>query len=551
MNPIIESLVKFADQAGLELLVWSWQALVLLGCVWAGLKMFGLKMPSLRQQIWMIGMLAVLTLPLWPRLLPKSTLTQEQPWKSTALSYVAELPRLVIIPAADTGNLPVTEHVAGAAAPKKHWLSRILPGAFCLWIAGAVFALLGSARGYRRLRRARRHTSPTAPEELGVALGLPQSVSLSLSAEVRSPVLVGLWHPVILLPEDLVEWTSVEEREAMIAHELAHVARRDHYTNLLPITLKVIFFFHPLVRYGCRQFCLEREMACDDRVIGHGADAGMYAESLVKAAERSVKGKLNDLASYSLRQPAFFTSKQALERRIEMVLNTDRVRVLARGWRYLILPAVLIVTLAGVLVNSRPTTAQQLQKQLDNRAASLQKAPEDAKAQPKVIWRQVSGKDRKRDEPPPPPPPPPKHTRSTQPLNGSGIVGKILEEDPNDRNIVLALLRESGDAAIRRDTSFFERVLADDYEYIGPSGQVSSKAEDIATIKHQKVKITKVDIDNLRLKGEGNSMVATFLHTAYYEDDGQEKNLQFRTTVNFLKRQGGWQIVGWHQSLKP
>jgi bla regulator protein blaR1 len=91
------------------------------------------------------------------------------------------------------------------------------------------------------------------------------------------------WHPVILLPEDLVEWTSMEEREAMIAHELAHVARFDHYTNLLPIALKVIFFFHPLVRYACRQFCLERDMAYDDRVIGQGADATIYAESLVKA----------------------------------------------------------------------------------------------------------------------------------------------------------------------------------------------------------------------------------------------------------------------------
>jgi beta-lactamase regulating signal transducer with metallopeptidase domain/ketosteroid isomerase-like protein len=577
MNLSIGSLLGLADQAGLELLVWSWQALVLMACVWGGMKLFRVKTPALRQQIWLISLLVVLTLPVWPPLLPRSA--SPQPWNGTALSYAAELPRLVIVPAAEAG-LPVTDYNANSAAPKRDWLSKILPGAFCLWVVGALIALLGSVRGYRRLRRAIRLSRPTTPEEMGSAVELPRSVSLSLSADVRSPVLVGIWHPVILLPHDIAEWTSVEEREAMIAHELAHVARLDHFTNLLPTALNVIFFFHPLVRYGCRQFCWEREMACDDRVVDDGADAAIYAESLVKAAERSVRGKFDDLTSYSLRQPAFFTSKQALERRIEMVLKTERVRVLARGWRYLILPAVLIVMLAGLLVPGSPTTAQQLQKQLHDRAASLQNALEDARGEANARQRQASGKDRKDDDPPPPLPqspvatgvpggvsggvpggvssgvpggvpagvPPPK--TSPQSLNGAGIVGKILQEDLNDRNIVLAILRESNDAMIQRDIPFFERVLADDYQAIDNNGQVSSKGEDIAGLKHLKLKITKIDIDDLRLNGEGNSMIATFLHTFYYEDDGQEKNVQFRTTVNFLKRQSGWQIVGWHQSLK-
>jgi bla regulator protein blaR1 len=144
-----------------------------------------------------------------------------------------------------------------------------------------------------RLRRANRHALPTTPAELGSALELPRTVSLSLTSELRAPALLGLRRPVILAPHDLAEWTSLEERDAMIAHELSHLARYDHFTNLVPIAVNVIFFFHPLMRYACRQFCLEREIACDDRVIDHGADAIMYAESLVKAAERSVKGKLD------------------------------------------------------------------------------------------------------------------------------------------------------------------------------------------------------------------------------------------------------------------
>jgi beta-lactamase regulating signal transducer with metallopeptidase domain len=725
MNPLIESLLGFADQASLHLLVWSWQAVVLLASVWAGLKLFRVKVPWLRQQIWMIGLLAVLTLPLWPRLLPISASSQQQPWKESPLSYAAELPRMVIVPAVEA-RLPVAPHYeAGSAAPKRDWLSKILPGAFCLWFAGALLALLGSARGYRRLRRASRRARPTTAEEMGIGLEFPRSVSLNLSAEVRSPVLVGLWHPVILLPDDLAEWTSVEEREAMIAHELAHLARLDHYTNLLPIALKVIFFFHPLVRYGCRQFCLEREMACDDRVIDHGTDAAMYAESLVKAAERGVKGKLEDLASDSLRQPAFFTSKQTLERRIEMVLNTDRVRVLARGWRYLILPAVLIFTLAVLLVPDRPANAQQLQKQLDDAASSVKdgslkellskymadtaaydnlvktvlsqsdgqlreqalrqlvESPQEwataalgeiydktrdpglrsslighlgqQRASSKLLdlaikepntelrqqavqrllemegddragalielyasvheravresiirrlgqrgdirglaivgdiekggtndpallqlngqqlkwmatnhessdtrrkaleWlemrrRQASGRDRNsKDDPPPPPPPPPQPSPVS--LNDSAVVATMLQQDPSDDNIVKALMRESIDAYFRRDTDFFERTYADDYQGIGVFGEILTKGQVIAEIKHPRMKVTKFEIDDLRLKGEGNSMLATYIGTAYYEEDGKEKILRLRYTDNLVKRRGIWQWIGGHATL--
>src|SRR5262252_10901832 len=78
------------------------------------------------------------------------------------------------------------------------------------------------------------------------------------------------------------------ERAAIIQHELAHVARRDPLVNLFQTALQVIFFFHPPVRYACRQMSLEREMACDDRVVSLGASAAAYAERILKVAERSL-----------------------------------------------------------------------------------------------------------------------------------------------------------------------------------------------------------------------------------------------------------------------
>jgi beta-lactamase regulating signal transducer with metallopeptidase domain len=551
MNRSIETLFAFADRAGLELVVWSWQALVILVCVWAGLRLFRVRTPALRHQIWFISLLAVLTLPLWPLVLPKSSLPHEHTWKSPALSYAAELPRLVIVPTALVHGPSLTQDAARPSVPNRQWLVVVLPGIFCLWIVGALIAFFRSGRGYIRLVRASRHACPVTPAELGSSVRLPGPVSLSLSTDVSSPLLLGLRLPLILLPHDLADWTSTEERDVMIAHELEHLARFDHFTNLLPNTLNPLFFFHPLVRYACRQLCLEREMACDDRVIGHGADATMYAESLVKAAERSLKGKLDDLSSYSFHQPAFFTTKQALERRIEMILNTDRVRLLARGWRYLILPALLIFALAGVLVPDRPATAQQLQKKLDN--VELRQM-----AQEMLTMRQSQAsikKQNRRDEPPPPPPPPPK--RSTSSLSDLTAAAKKLRQGPSDQNQVAALLRESNDAALRHDTEFFERVLADDYQGIGIKGEVVNKAQVITQVKHpfineethHEVNISKIDLDELRLMGEGNSIVATYISTVYYEEDGKKGTVQFRNTDNFIKRQGEWQFVRSHASM--
>jgi beta-lactamase regulating signal transducer with metallopeptidase domain len=572
MNPLIESLPTLAEQAALSLLVWSWQALVLLVCVWAALKLFRVKTPALRQHIRLISLLVVLTLPIWPRLAPKPTSTQEQHLNDSALSYAAEAPRLIFTPAPEAG-LPVAHYKSVTVAPKKNWQSKILQGIFCFWIAGAFFVLVRSVRSYTRLRKARRHALPTTPAELGSALELPRSVSLGLSADVCSPALFGLRRPMILAPYDLAEWTSVEERDAMIAHELAHLAKLDHFTNLVILAVNIIFFFHPLVRYACRQFRLEREMACDDHLIAHGVDATMYAESLVKAAERSVKGKLDDFASYSLSHSAFFTSKQDLERRIEMILNTDRVRALARQWRYLVLPAALILTLAWMLAPSRPATAQQLQKQFDNAAepvkADIDNEPklnelnlqqlewmatnhENAdtrqEAQKWLATRrgQAGARGRNVKDAPPPPPPPP--TPAPQPLKSAAALVKTLQGAANDVKIVKALLRESNEAFIKRDLEFYERTLADDFQAIGPDGKVSSKGQTIIDTKHAKIKLTKIEIDDLRIKGEGNSMVATFLNTYYYDENGNEKMTQTRETINCIKRQGRWQFVGWHYS---
>jgi hypothetical protein len=177
---------------------------------------------------------------------------------------------------------------------------------------------------------------------------------IRLSQSTASPVLIGLLHPTILLPADISQWTTAEERQTILLHEMIHARRRDHWANLFQSLVSAVFFFHPLVRYASKQLSIERELSCDETVLSLGAQASSYVESILKVAEKSV-------ASDVLHQPAFITKKM-LERRIEMILKGDRLKWSASRWTLLILPVALIAIMLWVLVPGRSASAGNSQE---------------------------------------------------------------------------------------------------------------------------------------------------------------------------------------------
>ncbi len=120
-----------------------------------------------------------------------------------------------------------------------------------------------------------------------------------------------------------------------------------------------------------------------------------------------------------------------------------------------------------------------------------------------------------------------------------------------EKDSVFALLREAADANIRHDTSFFERVLDEDYIGIGPDGETRTRAEEIAAVKRLDYAIKKFEFDDLRVSGHERMAFATFLGTVYYEANGQDSTMQFRYTMNFIERNGQLKIVAIHVSRKP
>ena len=93
-------------------------------------------------------------------------------------------------------------------------------------------------------------------------------------------------RPAIVMPAIADSWAD-DRRRAVVLHELAHVARHDCLTATLASAACAIYWFHPAAWWIARRLRIERELACDDRVIAAGTEGRAYAGHLLEIAYRS------------------------------------------------------------------------------------------------------------------------------------------------------------------------------------------------------------------------------------------------------------------------
>jgi beta-lactamase regulating signal transducer with metallopeptidase domain len=122
-------------------------------------------------------------------------------------------------------------------------------------------------------------------------------VRLLVTNAVPMPVAVGFRHPAVILPKDLLTRLTPAELDHVLLHELAHLARRDDWTNLLARLAGAILAFHPVATLVLRQIERERELACDDWVVAATGSPRPYAASLARLFELCTSRKTALLAS--------------------------------------------------------------------------------------------------------------------------------------------------------------------------------------------------------------------------------------------------------------
>ena len=177
---------------------------------------------------------------------------------------------MVVAPASrDTYAVPAA--FTRALQTGLRYFDNQLPLLVVAWLLGLLamsLRLLGGLLYVQRLRRYR--VQPLAAvwqvrlAGLAARAGLRRPVALLESALVRVPLVVGHVRPVILLPLGAVAGLPPAYLEAILAHELAHVLRRDYLVNLLQTVAEAVFFYHPAVWFVAGCVRSERENCCDD-----------------------------------------------------------------------------------------------------------------------------------------------------------------------------------------------------------------------------------------------------------------------------------------------
>ncbi len=113
--------------------------------------------------------------------------------------------------------------------------------------------------------------------------GINRKVQLWFSTNIKTPLTFGFFKPIIVLPVALVNHVSIQQAEALILHELAHIKANDFLINWFVIVAESVFFFNPFIVSLCNKIKVEREKYCDISVTAFNYPPLLYAEALLKA----------------------------------------------------------------------------------------------------------------------------------------------------------------------------------------------------------------------------------------------------------------------------
>ena len=175
-----------------------------------------------------------------------------------------------------------------ATALPSMWIAALEACALPLWFAGVlVFAvrLIWSARHVARLQRQGDPPQASLVEtvlRLARRMSIDRPIRVVISNLADSPSVAGWLRPTILLPAASLLNLSVEQLEAVLAHELAHIRRHDYLVNVLQTLAETLFFYQLAVWWVSSRIRNERELCCDDLAVEMCGDPVGYARALTK-----------------------------------------------------------------------------------------------------------------------------------------------------------------------------------------------------------------------------------------------------------------------------
>ena len=287
---------------------------------WLVIKLVRIQAPVHRHMLWLCALVCAVTLPAiglyGPRLNLEVLAPEDQAVAVTALQvrHEHDAPPAREVTVMSNAPAPISDETAPITHgnPSRSFpIRKLLVG---LWLVGIIFMLTRLIVGWLRLRRICLSADPASGDgRLGsICRG---RLRILLTSHVDGPVCLGILQPVILLPREMYDNAPVQDLRMVLSHELAHVERRDCWTNLFQRVIEAIFFFHPLLWYASFQLTQQREQICDNYVIEKGARVMDYTRLLSRIAEQG-------LEKTSLQAVALFEGR--LLQRVKFLLDPKR-----------------------------------------------------------------------------------------------------------------------------------------------------------------------------------------------------------------------------------
>lgn len=294
---------------------------------------------------------------------------------------------------ANGGALPVVMNAPAVPAPQvtePSWDgSELLPWVVSAWIVGVIFISAWQLAAWISLRRHCVSATPAGSDwldrlaALAGKMNIRQKIELALTDRLEVPVVVGAIRPYVLMPVAMLNNLTVQQVEAILAHELAHIRRHDYLANLIQVAIETLMFYHPAVWWISRQIRREREFCCDDLAIEISGDRVGYARSLTALEQARVGSSVVPAANGSgellmrVRRLVGETPHGALRR-------TER----SSAWTFAMALAVTTVLLCGTMLTGQPATtglpttapsgaADALAAQIERQAVARVKAEEE------------------------------------------------------------------------------------------------------------------------------------------------------------------------------
>ncbi|MDY6945350.1 MAG: M56 family metallopeptidase [Pseudomonadota bacterium] len=306
-----------------------WQSTVVLLGAWLLTLVLRRNRAEIRYWIWLCASLKFL--------LPFALLQ----WLGDCIGRSLPVPLALDSALIETGSaifvppLPGAPRIAAAIAPTMGMVAATL------WALGSAALLLRWMSQWRAVRS----SLAFAP-----CLPMPLPVPVRVTATQMPPGVFGVFRPVVIVPRAVLDELSRSQLQALLAHEMCHVQRRDNLTATLHKFVEVIFWFHPLVWWIGSNLLREREAACDEAVIESGHERLVYAESILHVCRLGVTANFAGIAA---------STGGDLRSRMTSIMSQERASPIDQPRFMLLLGVAMAIFYGPILAGVATATARE------------------------------------------------------------------------------------------------------------------------------------------------------------------------------------------------